>query len=150
MLAPNPKKREPEPALNVAIALVEWRGLYAVLERDKKSGRRWTFPGGKIEKNESLIEAIVREVKEETGLFVLPYKKLGIHITHKEVRYYYAAKAIWGNLHRAEPHKFSAAEWMSAEEIIDTFGDRLFSKVREHLNRRINPQFNRPQGLTHA
>lgn len=30
--------------------------------------RRWTFPGGAAEKNESLLQAGLRELKEETGI----------------------------------------------------------------------------------
>ena len=33
-------------------------------------------PGGRVEKNESIIQAAAREVKEETGLDVNPYKIL--------------------------------------------------------------------------
>lgn len=41
-----------------------------ILVQDRVDSR-WsgiTFPGGHIEKNESFIEAVIREVKEETGL----------------------------------------------------------------------------------
>lgn len=37
----------------------------------------WVFPGGGIEKGESPEEAVVREVKEETGLSVTISKKVG-------------------------------------------------------------------------
>ncbi len=42
-----------------------------LLSRDSKS---YDYPGGKIELGESLEQALVREVKEETGLDVKPQK----------------------------------------------------------------------------
>ena len=30
---------------------------------------RWCFPGGKIENNETYIDATIREVKEEIGIY---------------------------------------------------------------------------------
>ena len=42
----------------------------------------WEFPGGKIEKNETAVDAIIREVKEETNLTIFNPVFLG-NITHK-------------------------------------------------------------------
>ena len=44
----------------------------------EKSGEAWSLPAGMIEPGESPNEAVVREVKEETGLFVTPNKVLGV------------------------------------------------------------------------
>lgn len=33
----------------------------------KKQGNRWGIPGGKVEKNEAPLQAVIREIKEETG-----------------------------------------------------------------------------------
>lgn len=38
--------------------------------------RKWEFPGGKIEKEESRAEAIVREIREELGISIQALKEL--------------------------------------------------------------------------
>jgi ADP-ribose pyrophosphatase YjhB (NUDIX family) len=37
----------------------------------------WSVPGGRVEWGESLVDAVVREVAEETGLAVVPARWLG-------------------------------------------------------------------------
>lgn len=39
---------------------------------NKAEGNRWGIPGGKINTNESLLEAVMREVSEETGYSLDP------------------------------------------------------------------------------
>ena len=51
------------------------QGKSLLLKRNAEaefSAGMWNFPGGRVEKGESLSEAIVRETKEETGLTVKP------------------------------------------------------------------------------
>ena len=56
--------------MEVAIALI-WRGervLVALRPDHVEEGNHWEFPGGKLEKNETAPEALVREVREELGV----------------------------------------------------------------------------------
>jgi 8-oxo-dGTP diphosphatase len=49
-----------------------------LVERAQDPGRGlWSVPGGRIEPGESDHEAVVREVAEETGLIVVPSRRLG-------------------------------------------------------------------------
>jgi ADP-ribose pyrophosphatase YjhB (NUDIX family) len=60
-------------------AVVLLDGSVVLIRRGKPPLQgRWTIPGGTVEPGESLEQAIVREVLEETGLAVRPREPLAI------------------------------------------------------------------------
>jgi ADP-ribose pyrophosphatase YjhB (NUDIX family) len=59
--------REPLPTWYFALVVVR-RGHRFLLTQEKKYGSSWSIPGGRVERGESLEEAAVREVFEETGV----------------------------------------------------------------------------------
>lgn len=60
------------PKLDVRGAVFHARQL--LLVREKADSDRWTLPGGWADVNESPAEAVIKEVREEAGFEVRPYK----------------------------------------------------------------------------
>lgn len=55
------------------------RGSEILLQyRNKEDWRGYTLPGGHIEPGESIVDAVIREMREETGLTVLHPKLCGV------------------------------------------------------------------------
>lgn len=59
-----------------------------ILFQNKGNGENWSLPAGAIEPGEAPAEAVIREVWEETGLYVAPKRLIGV-FGGKEFRYQY-------------------------------------------------------------
>ena len=59
-----------EKAIFVNMCMIRNGEKVLVIERQKKNWPGVTFPGGHVEKEESFVAAVIREVFEETGLTV--------------------------------------------------------------------------------
>ena len=84
ILYPTPKVRKKIPIYDVAVSVIEYKNKILITKRLNKNflPGLWEFPGGKIEKSETALQAIIREVKEETNLTVSNPIFLG-NIKHK-------------------------------------------------------------------
>ena len=65
-----PVKKDSITIINVAVAVIHYKNQYLLGFRDasQHQGNRYEFVGGKIEHNETVKQALIREVAEETGI----------------------------------------------------------------------------------
>ncbi|WHU48850.1 NUDIX hydrolase [Gordonia sp. L191] len=97
----------------------------------------WTLPKGKLDAGETLIDAAVREIDEETGHVV----RLGRLLTtvsydlphgRKHVRYW-SAESVGG--HFEANHEVDELDWLSTEQAADRLSYRLDRSVLEEFMR---------------
>ena len=114
-----------------------------VLVQDKVD-EKWgglTFPGGHIEKGESFVDAVIREVYEETGLTIEKPRICGTKDWEREdgSRYlvvFYKTNRFRGDLKSSEEGE---VKWMSLEEMKrGNLADGIEDMLRVFLEDDIN------------
>lgn len=70
----------------VAAAIVERDGRFLLVEEETADGLRLNQPAGHWERNETLLQAVVRETLEETAHHVEPVALLGSYTTSNPAR----------------------------------------------------------------
>jgi ADP-ribose pyrophosphatase YjhB (NUDIX family) len=96
-------------------------GRLLVIRRGHPPGEGlWSLPGGRVEAGESDVDAVVREISEETGLRVEPGRLIGSveRPGRPGVTYDihdYAATVIGGALHAGDDA--SEARWATAAQL---------------------------------
>lgn len=94
----------------------------------------WTFPKGHIEENENKLEAMTREVKEETGLDVdiikvLPNLEYVTDKNEKCIVYFYLVKSK-NDLYLKLEHKEDFLEWVYIEDVINKLS---YNNLKEYF-----------------
>lgn len=70
--------RRTENAELTVLCLLQREGAYLLQDRVKEDWKGYTLPGGHIEAGESIVDAVIREMQEETGLTILNPRLCGV------------------------------------------------------------------------
>ena len=78
---------------SVSAVIFDRRGR--LLLQQRSDGGQWGLPGGSVEIGESIADAVVREVREETGLTVKPRRIIGVYSEPKWQVVRYPDGNVW-------------------------------------------------------
>ena len=109
-----------------------------LLDQDNDGPRSWSLPGGKAEPGETLEQALVREVREETGLDVEAGRLLyvcdnvGAHVVHIT----FEARRVGGRLgdvaEGADTRPIRKVEFVALDDLTDLgFSEQFTALCRE-------------------
>ena len=100
------------------LCLIEKGSAILLQNRIKTDWQGYTLPGGHIEPGESIVDAVVREMQEETGLTVLDPRLCGVKQFPIEGGRYlvflFKARSFTGTLRASEE---GSVEWIERSEL---------------------------------
>jgi len=114
------------PLVGVGAVVVDQGRVLLVRRGTEPLKGHWSIPGGLVELGERLLDAIVREIAEETGLVVEPVELIElldrIHREAERVRYHYViadylCRVVGGALHAASDA--DAVRWIERAEWLE-------------------------------
>ena len=111
-----------KPNVTVA-AVIERDGKFLLVEEETDDGIRFNQPAGHLECGESLLDAVVRETREETRYDFVPRALVGIYNWRHPVKdLTYLRFAFAGEVTGCDPEReldegIIAPRWLSPEEI---------------------------------
>lgn len=135
--------------------MAKTRGVFALITKgncillsERMDGKGWNLPGGRVEEGESDQIALIREVKEETGLDVEVLYQVGPdHVFNDDTAIALACKVVGGQLTITTEAKNHA--WVNAREVrqgyfynpeYDDMGNRTFENEQKFDVKLIGPE----------
>lgn len=124
----------------IAIGIVLKDSDVLIVKRKQSEGDlQWQFPGGVIENNESELQAVVREIYEETGCEIDVVKPLGkrLHPYTKKIISYWICQYRNGNLVISDDD-LEDVKWINKTDLLQYFTTSVYEPVLSYLGL-LNP-----------
>ena len=127
-----------QPSLMVD-AIVEKEGKVLLVKRKKDPFKdKWSFPGGKVDNNERVEDAVKREVREETSLDIELTDILGVYSDpNRDPRGHRVTTVFIANVEAGEPKEGSDAasvQWFPINDELELAFDH--NKILNHYRLR--------------
>lgn len=128
-------------SVSVAAAVVREDGRFLAIKR--RDNGHWEPPGGVLEPGETVLEAAVREVEEETGLVVEPVRLSGAYqnMTRDILALVFLAREVAGQQRTSD--ESVQVDWLTAnqvrERMTEAYAARLLDAAHEHDSIPVRP-----------
>ncbi|MEK3779402.1 NUDIX hydrolase [Paenibacillus sp. FSL R5-0810] len=124
--------------LVVNVSIVHEDRVLLIQENKPLVRNKWSFPGGRIEKGESIQAAAVREVKEETGYDVRLTGTTGVYqfvssLSSHVVMFHFVGEITGGAL-RPAPDEIRDYCWVRLQDLISGYIDYRDAGVMRQIS----------------
>ncbi|MBF6194160.1 NUDIX domain-containing protein [Nocardia sp. CDC186] len=133
-------------SLKVAVSAFVQDAEGRILMIHRTDNNKYSIPGGGMEVGETVADAVVREVAEETGILVRPIALLGVFSNPRHVVAYddgevrqefsicFKAEPVGGRLRKSSESK--AVCWVASDELATL---DIHPSIRERIQRGLQP-----------
>jgi 8-oxo-dGTP pyrophosphatase MutT (NUDIX family) len=113
------------PRQGAAAAILDDRGRLLLVKENYDRGR-YSLPGGAVETDETLLETVIRETREETGLAVRVEHVIGVYrLENGFTATLFRCSITDGEPVRPESGEIAEVGWFGPEEIPDPTSNLL-------------------------
>jgi len=111
-----------KPNVTVA-AVIEQEGKFLLVEEHTSQGLKLNQPAGHLEANESLLQAVIREAREESAYDFEPQHLVGVYRWHAAIsdttylRFAYSGRTLTHHSRQALDEDIVRTVWMTLDEI---------------------------------
>ncbi|QQR79005.1 MAG: NUDIX domain-containing protein [Candidatus Moraniibacteriota bacterium] len=100
------------------------RILFGLRQNSGYCDGQWGLPAGHIEVGESFVSGLIREMKEELGIDLIPENIRLVHINHRKaedtserVNVFFLIESWSGEVENREPEKTKELKWFFADDL---------------------------------
>lgn len=128
--------------LVVSVSITKDMELLMIEEKRDSGIVKWNFPSGRIEKNEDIMAAAIREVKEETGLDVELLLTTGVYnftsdSSDQVILFHFIGEIVSGEVSLRE-EAITNFKWVHSRDILAmTDGSLRNAKVIRQITKNI-------------
>lgn len=125
---------------HIVSLIVESKKGFLLLRKPTRRGGRYSLVGGRVEKNEAVIGALVRETYEEAAIKVQTQDLRLVHVIHRRrerqdfFHFFFYTQQWTGSIRNREPMKCDALVWYKRDELpFDTMMPAIRCGIESYL-----------------